>query len=213
MSNTIESAVQAASTEFWKHSTGDLGHLQRARKITSTTQTILANDESVGKMNAYALITDEIARNAPAHSKKDFGKSTVAQYAASFALMAEYEKFPLTNDNADLYAMVHRAYAASVGVKNIRFIMEQSASKDEALAGLADVKRGDNLTGDNPSPDGDEDGDKKGGGGSGIRLATAIRYLSQIMEKEWSDSDAESLFPLVVELGVKFAPSDGGDGE
>lgn len=196
MTTTTLGTVDHAAATFWKTDTTGKGHLQRGAAFHAAVASLVQEGEKKG--NAQKIIAEAVAESAPAHEKK-FGAATVSQYNASYALLLEEtSNFQPSQSNADLYAVVHKAYAASMGVENLRDILSGYTERDLAIAAVGALKR----PGQEPKGDGEEE--RKGRGSFGLKAA--LTALAKIQDHEWSDDEKHQLFEALIATTVAVQP-------
>lgn len=193
---TIASVEQAAQT-YWKTDTTGKGHLSRGAHFYAAREDLISQGYKKGE--AQKIIAETVRDNAPAHEKK-FGAPTVSHYVSSYALFQEDTcQFNATQANADLYAAVHKAYAASMGVDNLRNILSVYTEAGDAINAINALTR----------PGKDEDG--KGGGRGQYGLKHALAALAKIQEHEWTDDEKSQLFAAALATSVAVQVDFGDD--
>lgn len=194
---TAQDTIQTAAQNYWATDTSDRGHWSRGRQFTDARDALIAEGHKKG--DAQKIIAEAVQEAAPPHEKK-FGASTVSQYVSSFALLNEdTSNFASTRDNADLYAVVHKAYAGSMGVDNIRNILLVTSDKDEAIQAIASLTRND-------STEGDEDGKPRRTYGLKHALSALARIQEYQDEHGWTEEEKAQLFEAALATSVKVQP-------
>lgn len=197
---STKTLIATAARTFWETDTAPDGHLRRGQTFTAARDALIESKQAKNKTEAQKIIADATAASAPAHSKK-FGASTVAQYVASYAVFAEAEHLNTRSGAENLYASVHRAYASSMGVDNIKGALESSKSVSDA------VKAINALTRDTSAPT--KDGERNTGP---ITLKAALAALARIQEnQEWTEDERAQLFEVTMATAVAVQPK--GDDE
>lgn len=194
----LDAALADAAKTYWQNNTTSMGHLDRAVDFIRAESLLRSHGQN--KTNARKRIAEQLNDNAPAH-EKTVGAPTVAQYIASYDLMCETSSLHApTIANRDLYAVVHKAYAASMGADNIRKILSAYSDQADAISRISALKR--------PVREPNEDGKPRGKYG----LKNALAALAKIQEHEWDESEKEQLFTAALATSVAVQPDPDDDG-
>lgn len=194
----MSNATTTAAETYWKTDTTGKGHLARGKAFHEAREHLIGLGFKKGE--AQKIIADEVQLAAPAHEKK-FGAATVSHYTASYALLLEDScNFQPTAPNADLYAVVHKAYAASMGVQNLRYILSTYVGtpegREQAIQAVAALSR---------STDNEGEGEEKRTRGS-YGLKHALAALARIQEHEWTNDEKDQLFTAALATSVAVQP-------
>lgn len=191
-----------AAKAYWNTDTDATGHLTRAEHFTDARNALIDSGAAKNKTEAHRLIAERVAALAPAHSKK-FGAPTVNQYCASFTLFIEnaQDSVRTAKNAAELYAVVHKAYAASMGVENIKAVLTEHKTVPAAVKAVSALQRPDETV--------NEDGTTRTRARtSEISLKQALSALARIQEKEsWSDDEKAQLYEASLATAVAVQPS------
>lgn len=187
--------AQAAQT-YWKNDTSSTGHLARAEAFDRAQQALVAN--GLNKTEARKEIAAQVQAQAPNFL---LCAGTISQYVASYHLMYDDSSGWTPHDNPDLYAVVHKAYAASMGRDNILDILKSAVTADEAAEQIAALKR----------PEKDDNGEPKATREYGV--AHALRALVKIAEHVWTDEEKALLFEACMHTTVAVQPASPDDEE
>lgn len=198
MSETNIGTVDHAVETYWKTDTTGRGHLDRGKAFYAAVESLVGEGEKKG--TAQKLIAENVAQAAPAHEKK-FGSATVSHYNASYSLFLEdTTRFAPTVKNADLYAVVHKAYAASMGVENLRNILATSPDTEQAIQAVSRLTRGS-------KPGEENEGEGEGRATRTYGLKHALAALARIQEKQdWTDAEKGQLFEAALATSVAVQP-------
>lgn len=192
---TTIASVEQAAQNYWKTDTTGKGHLSRGQKFHTAREDLIL--QGLKKGEAQKLIAQAVQDNAPPHEKK-FGAATVSHYVASYSLMLEdTSNFAPTQNHADLYSVVHKAYAASMGVDNIRNVLQSYTDvtkATEAIVGLSRSAAEDGEEGEKPKPK--------------FSLRAALNALVKIQEHEWTEDEKLQLFNAALATSVAVQPED-----
>ena len=189
--------VEKAAQNYWKNDTTGKGHLSRGSHFHSAREELIVQGYKKGE--AQKIIAQSVQDNAPAHEKK-FGAATVSHYVASYALLLEEtSNFAPTQTNADLYSVVHKAYAASMGVENLRNVLSSYTDVTKAIEAVTNLSRKSSAEGE----DGEDEKPKRGYG-----LKNALNALAKIQEWEWTEDEKSQLFNAALATSVAVQPED-----
>lgn len=193
--STIELVEKAAQT-YWNTDTSGRGHLSRGKAFFSAREELIFQGYKKGE--AQKIIAASVQENAPAHEKK-FGAATVAHYVASFSLMGEEESnFAPTAAHVDLYTVLHKAYAASMGVENLRNVLKSYTDVSAAMEAIQNLSR----------PGSDAEGEEGEKPKRGYGLKNALNALAKIQEWEWTEDEKTQLFTAALATSVAVQPED-----
>lgn len=168
---------------YWSTGTTAEGHYQRGLAFFDAAQSTTYGSRTA----MYKAIAAEVAEAAPDY-ERPFKYPTVAQYVASYQLFLDHS----VHSDKELYAVVHKAYAASMGVSRIKeIISDPHYTLGQMIDKLNKLER--------PRA-------KKSK--KEMDLATAVNALNQIIDHTWTDSEKETLYELTVSLAMKCLESD-----